>query len=256
MQQCLSTAGHQQSKWAKAQEAMCQGLATTMFTAGDRPGRKFLGLLPQYKCRINAQGMGTCGLHPAATDARSAGPEFVVLPLGKGKGRNLYTTATLSGHTPAHGTRNIGAIACPNPPLPSAVLQTATCSPWGRGKEPEGNGTAHAPLAHGQSSRSTQQTPSGSRERAVPMGPQRAGVDVPLSYSRACLHTAFIALSVPFVFEVTWVVPSQCAALSPPSIGPKAARWYSGSAHLSSEAISCHGSPLPGCGRVATLPPK
>ena len=31
-------------------------------------------------------------------------------------------------------------------------------------------------------------------------GPQRSGVDPALSSSRACLHTAFIASSVPFVF--------------------------------------------------------
>ena len=51
-------------------------------------------------------------------------------------------------------------------------------------------------------------------------------MDPPLSSSRACVHTAFIAFSVPFVFlSLDSSIPLCCS----PWIGPKAAGWWLGS---------------------------
>ena len=46
-------------------------------------------------------------------------------------------------------------------------------------------------------------------------GIKRSGVNPPLSSSRTCIHRAFLAILVPFLYDVAWTVPSQCAANLP-----------------------------------------
>ena len=62
------------------------------------------------------------------------------------------------------------------------------------------------------------------RRTAVPSaGPQKVRCGPAAKPLPRRLHTAFIAIAVPFLSDVAWTHPSPCAAPSPPGIGPKAA---------------------------------